>query len=84
MNRISGYPAKYPFVKAVRGKGLMIGIELAFSPSAEVLPALREKGLIALPAGETVLRLVPPLVVTEEECEKALQIIESVFDGMNV
>ena len=79
MKRLTPMIEKYPFVKDVRGKGLMIGIELTFAPSAEVLPALREKGLIALPAGETVLRLVPPLVVTEGECEKAVQIIESVF-----
>ena len=79
MKRLSTFVGKYPFVKEIRGKGLMIGIDLTFAPSAEVLPALREKGLIALPAGETVLRLVPALTVTEQECEKAFQIIDSVF-----
>ena len=58
----------------VRHKGLMFGIEF----SAEVAPfitALRKNGLIVLSAGPNVIRLLPPLTVTYEEMEKALQII---------
>ncbi len=69
---------KYPFAKAVRGMGLMLGIVLDF-PAAKILPLLRDEGLIALSAGETVLRLLPPLIVKKEECDKAVRIINTVF-----
>ena len=68
---------KYPScVQGVRGRGLMIGVVLAF-PAGELLGILRSKGLIALSAGENVLRLVPPLIVTREQCDKALELIDA-------
>ena len=76
MERLGAVAKKYPCVKGVRGRGLMIGVVLD-RPASELLPLLREKGLIALSAGETVLRLVPPLIVSRQECESALKIIES-------
>ena len=69
---------KYSFVKEVRGRGLMIGVVLTF-PASEVLGILREKGLIALSAGESVLRLLPPLIVTRQECERAVEMIDAAF-----
>jgi predicted acetylornithine/succinylornithine family transaminase len=69
---------KYDFVKEVRGRGLMLGIVLDF-PAKDILPALREKGLIALSAGEVVLRLLPPLIVRREDCDKAVRIIGAAF-----
>jgi len=64
-----------PGVKEVRGMGLMIGIECEF----EVLPAVRDlmaQGLLVLNAGPNVLRLLPPLVVTYEEIDKATDLIQ--------
>ena len=69
---------KYEFVKEVRGRGLMLGVVLDF-PAKDILPALREKGLVALSAGEVVLRLLPPLIVKREECDKAVRIIGAAF-----
>ena len=69
---------KYDFVKEVRGRGLMIGVVLDF-PAKEILPVLREKGLVALSAGEVVLRLLPPLIVKREDCDKAVRIISAAF-----
>lgn len=70
---------KYPFAKTVRGKGLMLGIVLDF-PAGKLLPLLRTNGLIALSAGETTLRLLPPLIVTKADCDKAVRIITKTFD----
>ena len=56
----------------------MIGIVLDF-PAGEVLGILREKGMLALSAGETVLRLVPPLIITKKECDKAVKLIDAAF-----
>ncbi|MEH7884447.1 acetylornithine transaminase [Bacillus sp. JJ1609] len=62
-------------VKEIRGLGLMAGIEMT-KEVQPILAALRKAGLIALPAGEKVIRLLPPLNVSQEEIEKAVHIIE--------
>jgi acetylornithine/succinyldiaminopimelate/putrescine aminotransferase len=45
-----------------------------------VLDACREDGLLVLTAGEKVLRLAPPLIVEERDCDRALDVIEKAFD----
>ena len=67
-------------VQAIRGKGLMIGIELADSESLQsVLTQLRNQGLLALKAGSKVLRLLPPLTISQEETTAALAILQAVL-----
>lgn len=78
---LNKFKDKYSFIQGVRGLGLMIGIVLDRS-AMEIIPALMDKGLIALPAGETVLRLLPPLTVSKEEVDEALKIMKEVFDGL--
>lgn len=63
-----------PQVREVRGRGLMIGLELR-GRVTPVLQALQARGVLALPAGKTVLRLLPPLVITREELERAIAAI---------
>ncbi len=62
-------------VKEVRGEGFMIGIQLAEEAKGPI-GRLRENGLLTLPAGPDVIRLLPPLNVTEEELQEALAILE--------
>jgi acetylornithine/LysW-gamma-L-lysine aminotransferase len=62
----------------IRGRGLMIGIELR-GKVAPVLRALQERGVVALPAGSTVLRLLPPLVIEEADLFTALDAILEVL-----
>ncbi len=66
-------------VRAVRGRGLLIGVELD-RPAGPVVDACREAGLLALTAGERVLRLAPPLIVDERECDRALAIIAQALE----
>ncbi|MCY3768759.1 MAG: acetylornithine/succinylornithine family transaminase [Gammaproteobacteria bacterium] len=61
-------------VREIRQVGLMIGIELK-SRAKPVIEALAEKGVLALPAGPTVVRLLPPLVITRKQIRKAARII---------
>lgn len=61
--------------REVRGRGLMIGIELR-GKVAPVLRELQARGVLALPAGATVLRLLPPLVISDEDLWRAVGIIE--------
>lgn len=78
MEKLTAMIGKYPVVKGVRGRGLMLGVVLD-RPAAQVLPLLREKGLLALSAGETVLRLMPALTLTRQEADEAVAIIDQVF-----
>ena len=74
--KLEALKGRFPdVVKDVRVKGLMIGAALDGNTS-ELLPELRKKGLLALSAGENVLRLLPPLTVTEKEIDQALELIE--------
>lgn len=63
-----------PRVREVRGRGLMIGLELR-TPSAPALGALIERGVLALGAGRNVLRLLPPLVIEEAEWDEVLDAV---------
>ncbi|HLN50516.1 MAG TPA: aspartate aminotransferase family protein [Thermoplasmata archaeon] len=68
-------------VREVRGLGLMIGIELR-DKVAPVLAALEARGFLAIPAGATVLRLLPPLVIEETDWDQGLAAVaEAIGDG---
>jgi len=85
VERLRGWKHSHPLVGDVRGRGLMIGIELVKDKaSREPAAALRnrvetlafEKGLMILGCGETSIRLCPPLIVSKEEAAVALDILE--------
>ncbi|MBH0171132.1 acetylornithine transaminase [Fictibacillus sp. 18YEL24] len=69
----------FPAVKEIRGKGLLIGIEC--ERAGELIVNLEEQGLLTVPAGEHVIRLLPPLNVTDEELTSALNTILAVFNN---
>jgi predicted acetylornithine/succinylornithine family transaminase len=66
---------KYPVIREVRGKGLMIGVELA-SPGAGLVLKCMEKGLLINCTNGNILRFVPPLIITEYDVDRALQILD--------
>lgn len=66
-------------VREIRGRGLMFGIELR-AKVAPVLKLLQERGVVALPAGPMVLRLLPPLVISDEDMWAATHIIEETLN----
>ena len=74
--RIRG--AELPVVREVRQIGLMVGIQLKV-PVRPYLASLQERGVLALAAGNTVLRLLPPLVITDEEVERVAEALVSVL-----
>jgi 4-aminobutyrate aminotransferase len=85
LDRLNGWNKTHALVGDVRGRGLMIGIELVKNketrePAAELRNRVEEvafeKGLIILGCGETSIRLCPPLIVSEEEATVALDILE--------
>jgi 4-aminobutyrate aminotransferase len=84
-NRMRDWPARFPHVGDVRGLGLMIGVELVRDQKTkEKAPELRdqvvarsfERGLLVLGAGDNTLRLSPPLVITRDQCDFAIETLE--------
>ncbi|KAJ8642034.1 hypothetical protein MRB53_018728 [Persea americana] len=72
-----------PHVKEVRGLGLLVGIELDVSASA-LVDACRNSGLLILPAGKgNVVRLAPPLVISEQELEQAAEILSESMPSLD-
>jgi acetylornithine/N-succinyldiaminopimelate aminotransferase len=69
--RLKAIAVKHSFVKEVRGAGLMWGLELDREAGA-VVPAALERGVIVNRTAERVVRLLPPLVITEAEADEAL------------
>ena len=67
-------------IRDVRGKGLMIGIELD-GPAREVFLEAMRRGLLVCYAGEHVLRLAPPLITPDDLLEKGLEILLHVLRG---
>lgn len=68
--------AKHDCIKERRGKGLMQGLELTGKPVGEVITDAREKGLLVISAEHNVLRMLPPLVITKEDVDKAVEILD--------
>lgn len=62
------------FVENIRGKGMMIGIACTGEVTS-LLPSLRQKGLLILVAGQKVIRLLPPLIVSKQEIDKAVGLL---------
>ena len=76
--RLADLVATYPKLFAeVRGAGLLLGIRCVV-PAADFVARLRENGLLTLTAGENVLRILPPLIVSEAEIGAAVGIIDKV------
>jgi predicted acetylornithine/succinylornithine family transaminase/N-acetyl-ornithine/N-acetyl-lysine deacetylase len=67
-----------PLIREVRGRGLLLGIELS-RRAQPYLEALFERGILALQAGPNVIRLLPPLVITDAQLERVLDTMEDVL-----
>ncbi len=82
LSQLEAIQKKFPFVKEVRGKGLILGIELKIDGSSIVKEMLRRKILINCTMGN-VLRFLPPLIVTQEEIDRVVRALEEVFGGIS-
>ncbi len=70
---------KHDCIEARRGKGLMQGLVLN-KPIGEIILKAHEKGLIIISAGTNVLRMVPPLIITNENVDEMIDILDSILD----
>ena len=83
--KINDWPSRFKIVGDVRGKGLMIGVEIVRDQrTKEKAPDLRDKvivgafhrGLLTLESGENSIRISPPLIIDEEQADCAIRIME--------
>ena len=75
--KLTSIAARHPErIEGVRGEGLMLGLKCA-GPHVELATALRENGLLSVPAADNILRLLPPLIIGREEVDIAAEKIES-------
>jgi acetylornithine/N-succinyldiaminopimelate aminotransferase len=81
LGRLKDLQKKYAFIKEVRGKGLLIGVELEF-PGKEIDVRCQEKGLLINSLGDKVLRIIPALNVKREEIDQAVAVLDQVLGGM--
>lgn len=80
LSELSKVTAGYPFVKGVRGMGLMLGVVLDRPAGALAGILLKEHNMVALTAGETVLRLVPPLTISRADSVAAVEKIAAALE----
>lgn len=78
MGKLEELKGKYRIVREVRGKGLMIGMEFRFDVLNIIMGSL-ERNVIILDAGNNVLRFLPPLVITEEQIDKVVSVLDEVI-----
>jgi 4-aminobutyrate aminotransferase len=85
MTRLRTWPARFPNVGDVRGLGLMLGIELVRDQKTKekagelrdrVVSLAFERGLLVLGAGDSTIRLCPPLTINQSQCDFALDTLE--------
>jgi len=85
MDRLRTWPARHPMVGDVRGVGLMLGVEMikaqrtkakAHEARDKVVELAFERGVLFLGCGENTIRLSPPLVVTEEQADIAIDVLD--------
>ena len=86
MGRMTDWPARHRTVGDVRGKGLMIGVEIVHDQKTKeragdlreaIVDLAFERGLLLLGAGENTIRIAPPLIIDEEQAAFAAQTLES-------
>ena len=69
---------KHNMIREIRGKGLMIGVEMKFEVR-DILMGLIKEGVLMLYSGRNILRILPPLVITEEDVTKVLHALDTIL-----
>ncbi|HIQ38442.1 MAG TPA: acetylornithine transaminase [Methanothermococcus okinawensis] len=83
MKKLRNLQGKYPFIKEVRGIGLMLGMELSFQ-GRDVVKKMLEKGYLINCTAESVLRFLPPLIVEKEHIDILVDALDEVFSEIEV
>jgi acetylornithine/succinyldiaminopimelate/putrescine aminotransferase len=71
---------KHKIIKEVRGKGLMLAAELNIE-SGDIVNECLQRGLLIAAAGSKTLRFVPPLIITTQDIDQAVKVLDEVMEG---
>jgi len=74
-SQLESLVSKHKIVKEVRGLGLMLGLELRYDVYGVIMRALN-KGILVIDAGRTVVRLLPPLIISKEQIDKVVKVLD--------
>jgi acetylornithine/N-succinyldiaminopimelate aminotransferase len=80
--RLRSLQSKYAFIREVRGKGLLIGLDLTCD-GMSVVKACMERGFLINCTQEHILRFIPPLIIKEEDIDSLVSCLDSVFEGLS-
>lgn len=75
MQKLTALKKKHPCITDIRGKGLMLGVALSV-PTGEIVSKAMAKGLLLVGAGSDAIRFVPPLIISKEEIDQAVDIFD--------
>ena len=78
LEKLNAIASRHPSIRAVRGKGLMVGVEMRFDVLNIILQCL-DQGVLILDAGRNIIRLLPPLVIDIDQLDQALSILDEVI-----
>ncbi len=81
LSRLMEMKTRFPFIRQVRGKGLILGVELTMD-GASIVKEMMKRGFLINCTMGNVLRFLPPLIITKEEVDQMLEALEEVFKGM--
>ncbi|MBI4744787.1 MAG: acetylornithine transaminase [Actinobacteria bacterium] len=79
-NKLFEFQKKFDLIKEVRGKGLMIGVELNKKAAKDIVLKCLDKGLVINNVASDILRFIPPLCISKNEVDTALKILETIFE----
>jgi acetylornithine aminotransferase/acetylornithine/N-succinyldiaminopimelate aminotransferase len=80
--KLEGLQAKYPVIKEVRGKGLMLALDLTV-PGRPYVDRAMANGLLINSTHDTVLRFLPPYIITKKEIDLAVKLLEKTFAALD-
>ncbi|MGH2690484.1 MAG: aminotransferase class III-fold pyridoxal phosphate-dependent enzyme, partial [Actinomycetota bacterium] len=76
---LRGLVDRHAAATGVRGRGLLLGLELAGDLARDVVAGALERGLLVNDVGPSTVRLCPPLIVGEAECDEAVAVLDDVL-----
>lgn len=80
IERLNSLKLKYSIIKDVRGKGLLLGLEMDGDVS-DIVKQCMEKGFLVISAGTNVLRFVPPLIISREDIDRLIVTLDAIMGG---
>jgi acetylornithine/N-succinyldiaminopimelate aminotransferase len=83
-NQLALIVAKHKFLNEIRGQGLLVGVVCNDSVvNLDIVKEAETKGLLTVPAGNNVIRLIPPLIITETEIDEGLSLFDQACDSVS-